>query len=218
MTDGTLVIARGELTPALRQRLSFDPNVLVFSGSEAAHALTLAVQRGLSMVALDRQFASSGSGADFVSELRSLRPDSEIRILSDQGTEIPVVLRRPVLSTGRTTIAAGSQPLGPDVRRAPRYPVQTGCEAMLNGHAASLVNVSVCGAQVLSPVVLRPMQHVRVALTDEETGIRLQAAIAWSMFERSRITGETCYRVGVEFTDANRDRLAAYCSKYGLRF
>lgn len=216
-TDGTLVIARTELTAALRQRLSFDPAVLVFSAAEASHALGLVVQRGVPLVALDRHFATSPGGADFVSELRSMRPDSEIRILTDQGSDIPAVLRRPVLANGRTTIAASSHPIGSEVRRAPRYPVHSGCAAFVNGETTSLVNVSIGGAQILSLVVLKPLQHVRVALADDQTAIRVQAAIAWSMFERLRDTGQTCYRVGVSFADANPRLLEAYCARHCVR-
>ena len=215
--DLSVVIARGELLPALRQRLAFDPAVLVFSSAEAPHALGVIVQRNLAVVALDRQFAASAGGATFVADLRQLRPNSEIRVLADQGSEIPLMLRKPVLPTGRATIAAASQPMGNDYRRTPRYPVPNGCAVLVNGEATSLVNVSVAGAQVISPVVLRPMQHVRLALPDEAAAIRLHAAIAWSTFERCRQTGATCYRVGVEFEKASEELLEAYCVKHGLR-
>jgi hypothetical protein len=216
LIDGTLVIARSEFAPALRDRFSFDPAVLVFSSAEAHHALGLAVQRGVPLVALDRQFVGSAAGVEFVAEVRSIRPDSEIRVLIDHGADIPLVLRRPVLGTGRTTIAASSQPIGSETRRAPRYPVHEGCEAFVNGESTSLVNVSVGGAQVLSSVVLKPLQQVRLALPDEQAAIRLRAAIAWSVFERLRGSGETCYRVGVEFHDANPRQIEAYCDRHGV--
>ena len=217
MADGTLLVVRADLTPAVRQRLSFDPTVVVFSVSESAHALAMVVQRGLPVIALDRQFATSPRGAEFMGELRSARPDSEIRILSDQGSDIPLLLRRPVLGSGRATIAAGSQVLAGAIRRAPRYPVQSGCAALVNGEPSSLVNVSVTGAQVLSQNVLKPFQQVRIALADEVDAIKVKAAVAWSSFERSRKTGEICYRAGVEFADAEPRLLAAYCNKYGVQ-
>lgn len=213
----SVVIARGELLPALRQRLAFDPGVLVFSIAEASHALGLIVQRNMSLVALDRQFAGSSGGINFVTDLRNLRPQFDIRVLSDQGTEIPIMLRKPVLPTGRATLAAASHPLSGESRRAPRYPVPDGKEALVNGEATSLVNVSIAGAQMISSVILRPMQQVRVALPDENHAIRLQAAIAWSVFERCRATGETCYRVGLQFHNANLEALEAYCAKHGVR-
>ena len=45
----------------------------------------------------------------------------------------------------------------------------------------------------------------------------MQAAVAWSTFERSRKTGETCYRAGLEFADPEPHRLEAYCTKYGIQ-
>ena len=201
----SVVIARGDLLPALRQRLAFDP------------ALGVIVQRNMTLVALDRAFAASSGGVNFVTDLRNLRPTCDIRVLSDQGTEIPIMLRKPVLPTGRATLAAASHPLSAECRRAPRFPVPDGKEALVNGEATSLVNVSIAGAQMISTVVLRPMQQVRVALPDESDAIRLHAAIAWSVFERSRQTGETCYRVGLEFRNANLEALEAYCAKHAIR-
>jgi hypothetical protein len=199
----------------LRQRLGFDPAVLVFSAAEAPDALSMVLNRNLPFVALDRYFVSTPSGAKFVSTVRTTRPDLEVRVLSDQGSEIPLVLRRPTLPTGRATVTAGSHLLTGDVRRAPRYPLPSGREALVDGSPTLLVNVSVTGAQLLSPVVLRPAQQVRVALRDDVEEIALQGAVAWSAFERSRKTGETCYRAGVQFADAKPDVLAAYCTKYG---
>ena len=213
----SVVIARGELLAALRQRLAFDPGVLVFSSAEASHALGVIVQRNMSLVALDRHFAVSSGGVNFVTDLRNLRPNSDIRVLADHGTDIPLMLRKPVLPTGRATLAAASHPLTSECRRAPRYPVADGKEALVNGEATSLVNVSIAGAQMISPVVLRPMQQVRVALPDETDAIRLHAAIAWSVFERCRHTGETCYRVGLEFRNGNLAALEAYCAKHAIR-
>lgn len=215
--ESTLVVARNDLTPALRRRFGFDPAVVVFSAAEATHALSMMLNRSLPVVALDRFFASSPAGANFVSDIRSVRPDSEIRILTDEGSHVPLVLRRPVLGTGRATVAAASHVLTGPARRAPRYPLPSGHEALVNGSPTVLVNLSVTGAQLVSPVVLRPAQEVGVALTNEASEIELQAAVAWSAFERSRKTGETCYRAGLEFADAEPHLLEAYCTKYGVQ-
>jgi hypothetical protein len=216
-TESTVVVARNDLTSALRQRLGFDPAVLVFSAAEASDALSMIVNRNLPVIALDRYFASSPSGASFVSDVRSMRPESEIRILSDEGSHVPLLLRRPVLATGRATIAAGSHPLTGLPRRATRYPLRSGCEALVNGSPTALVNLSVTGAQLVSPLILRPSQEVDIALPVDAEEINLQAAVAWSIFERSRKTGETCYRAGLEFTDAEPEVLEAYCTRYGVQ-
>ena len=217
MRDAAVVVARGELTAALQQRFSFDRGVIVFSAADASTALITILQKRLPVVALDRRFVTSPAGAQFVSELRAAHPELEIRILNDEGGEIPLVLRRPVLESGRATLTATSHPLTNELRRAPRFPVHAGCEAWINGQPAALVDVSVAGAQVLSPTVLRPAQSIRLALSDDNADeIKVQAAIAWSVFERSKKTGTTHYRAGVAFADA-QERLEAYCTKHGIQ-
>ena len=201
----------------MRQRLGFDPAVLVFSATQAPEAISIILTKTDPVIALDRYFASSPGGARFVADLRSIRPKSEIRILSDEGSHVPLLLRRPLLPTGRATVAAGSQLLNGQPRRATRYPLRAGCEAIVNGSPTTLVNLSVTGAQLVSPVVLRPSQKVGVALANEAEAIKLQAGVAWSSFERSRKTGETCYRAGLEFADAEPQILEEYCTKYGVQ-
>jgi hypothetical protein len=218
-TEGTVVVAQRELTSGLQDRLSFDPAVRVFSAAEANGALATVLEHGVAVVALDRRFATSPSGNGFMAELRAAVPELEIRILSDDGgSDVPLVLRRPVLENGRAMVAAHSEQLKGQVRRAPRYPVPPGSEALINGAPTALVNVSATGAQLVSPEVLRPAQQVRIALTDRTDAIKLQAAVAWSLFERSPTTGATCYRVGLEFAAAKRELLAAYCREYGIEF
>jgi hypothetical protein len=216
-TDGTVVVARRELTSGLQDRLSFDPAVRVFSAAETKGALATVVAHGVAVVALDRRFATTPGGIEFTAELRAALPELEIRILSDEeGGEVPLVLRRPVLATGRAMVAAHSELLRGHVRRAPRYPVPPGSAALINGAPTALVNVSATGAQLVSPDVLRPAQQVRIALADRTDAIKLRAAVAWSAFERSRQTGATCYRVGLEFAETKRELLEAYYREYGI--
>lgn len=218
MRDAAVIVARGELTAALQERFSFDRGVAVFSTADASTALVTILQKRLPIVALDRRFVTSPSGAQFVSDLRAAHPELEIRVLADGGSDIPLVLRRPVLDSGRATLAAASHALAGELRRAPRFPVHAGCEAWINGQRAALVDVSVAGAQVLSPNVLRPTQPIRLALADDEAeGIKVHAAVAWSVFERSRKTGSTHYRAGVAFADAEQRLLEAYCTKHSIQ-
>lgn len=210
--DSVILVARPELTPALRQRLGFDTSVLVFSACESAHALEVVAQRRSQCVAMDRQFANSAAGAEFLAALRRSPSVSEVRILLDEGTEIPLVLKRPVVGTGRVTLASASHVLPRlENRRLPRFPVRSGLEALVNGNRADLVDVSLAGAQMLSLNVLRPLQQVRISLPTDVAAIRVRGGIAWSTFERADGNGMTRYRVGVEFYDADRDALSVFC-------
>ena len=196
--DSMVLVARPELTSALRERLGFDPTVLVFSAGEASNALSMIVNRNLPVVTLDRFFVSTPGGARFVADVQTLSPEAEIRILEDEGSSVPLVLRRPTLADGQETLTAVSRPLRGIMRRAPRYPLPAGHEVIVDGLATSLVNLSI------------------VTLVDDAQEITVHGAVAWSVFERSRKTGETCYRAGLEFSDAEPLVLQAYCAKYGI--
>jgi len=213
-TPCTVLIARAELTPALRERLENDPNVIVFGSTETARALEVIAERRPCVVALERLFAETAGGTDFLASVRGMPHmiESELRLLQDEGTDVPVLLRRQHTASGRIAIATTSQVLAVrDPRRAPRYSVVEGVTAVVNGEPAALVNVSVSGAQVLARDILRPTQHVRVALPDQNDEIRLRATIAWSMFEQCRQTKSTHFRAGVEFHDGNTGALQNFC-------
>jgi hypothetical protein len=214
--DSTLVVARVELSMVLRERFSLDPAVSVFSAAEAGRALSMTLDGSTAVIALDRQFVTSPSGAQFLAEARTVWPTAEIRILTEEQGDIPSLIHTTSQDTGRATIAAGSSPLVGEVRRAPRFPVAAGLEALVNGEAAGLVNVSVNGAQLLSPRILKPTQYIRLALPTDTAALKVEGEVAWSTLERSRKTGQTCFRAGVAFTDAEPNLMKAYCAKHGI--
>jgi hypothetical protein len=67
---------------------------------------------------------------------------------------------------------------------------------------ATLVNLSLVGAQVISPTILKPNQRVRFILADKPKPIRIGSVIAWAAFELPK--GNTRYRAGVEFLDPDQ--------------
>jgi hypothetical protein len=115
--------------------------------------------------------------------------------------------------------AAGSRPAVPagppqNTRRAPRFPMVDAINAAVEGGQASLVNISVLGAQLVSVPVLRPGQTVKIALPDANELLKLTANVAWSTFQQTA-QGNAVYRAGVMFTDAARETLDDYCRRYG---
>jgi hypothetical protein len=73
-------------------------------------------------------------------------------------------------------------------------------EVLIDGNAATLVELSTGGAQVVSPTILKPNQRVRMTLPDPDGPIRVMAGVAWAAFEMPK-TGPV-YRAGIEFYDA----------------
>jgi hypothetical protein len=70
-------------------------------------------------------------------------------------------------------------------------------EALVNGVAARIVNLSPLGAQVLSPRVLKPGERVLVRLPSAP---RVRATVVWSAYELPGAGREPCYRAGLEFS------------------
>jgi hypothetical protein len=101
-----------------------------------------------------------------------------------------------------------------NTRRAPRFPLLASVDAAVEGGHASLINISVLGAQVISQPVLRPGQTVKITLPDAAEILRLTAHVAWSTFEQTN-HGAAVYRAGMAFTDATQGMLEEYCRSHG---
>jgi hypothetical protein len=84
--------------------------------------------------------------------------------------------------------------------------------ALVDGNTASVVDLSVVGAQVVTEAVLKPNQRIRMTLTDETGVIRFNATVAWAKFEIPPQSGPR-YRAGIEFLDAVPSAVEAYCER-----
>jgi hypothetical protein len=93
-------------------------------------------------------------------------------------------------------------------RRAPRFKMMGGVEVQIDGNPATLVDLSVVGAQVLSPTILRPNQRIRITLPNTKKALRVSGTIAWASFEIPK--GGVRYRAGVEFLDADAAALTRF--------
>ena len=111
--------------------------------------------------------------------------------------------------TRAATLARGPEaqwqdvPLDRDGRRRaqPRFQLADGVTVMLDLHSATLIDLSIVGAQVLSPVILQPTQRVRLALGENRQDIRCDATVVWSLYELTAAGRR--YRAGLEFFNAD---------------
>lgn len=109
-----------------------------------------------------------------------------------------------------TAVEAPAQPLDQrGTRRAPRFKIAAHVDILVDGNVASLVDLSLIGAQVVSQTILRPNQRVRLALTDDVGNVRFNAAVAWASFEMPPKIGPR-YRAGLEFMDADANAVDAF--------
>jgi hypothetical protein len=94
-------------------------------------------------------------------------------------------------------------------RWAPRFRVAEGIEVQIDGNAATLIDISTSGAQIISTTILRPKQRVRMTLPDLEEPIRFRARVMWASLEM--VKGGSLYRAGMSFIDADAEAVGRFC-------
>jgi CheY-like chemotaxis protein len=205
----TVLIAAKDLIEPLRRRLDVGGDVLTFADSEPLKALEAITDRRPRLVALERLFAASPRGAALINRIKAdpALANAEIVVLSHENNSSRTVHRWTA-----PAIKAPADQRG--TRRAPRFRVRQGVEVMVDGNNAALIDLSVVGAQVLSPLWLRPNTRVRLTLAESEDSMRVNGTVVWARFEIPGGTGEPRYRCGIEFVDAEPNPIEMFCSRW----
>jgi CHASE2 domain-containing sensor protein len=197
-----VIVAAPEYLPALQEQGEFG-DALAFSDAEALKALEAITRERPRVIALEKQFAASSRGAALIKRIKAdpkLRK-CEIRVVSHEGEGDEPAPTEPAPSGAEAAVKLDQR----GTRRAPRVKIVDGVEVIIDGSPAMLIDLSVIGAQVVSPTILRPNQRVRMILPDEERPIRCVAGVAWAAFEMPK-SGPR-YRAGIEFFDAESGNL-----------
>jgi hypothetical protein len=161
-------------------------------------------------------FADTSRGAALINRIKAdpSLENCEIRIVEDDRSYTQVPARRRAEHVGQTAGGDGaimvieeqpSVPAAPldqtGTRQAPRFKIVDGVEVEIDGNPATLVDLSVSGAQVVSPTILKPNQRVRFIMPKTKPLIRLKAAVAWASFEIPK--GLSRYRAGIQLFGAD---------------
>lgn len=232
VTDHAVLIAAADLLPALKARLVPDVSeLLAFTEAEALRALELITTRPPGLVFLERRFATTPRGAALVNRIKAdpSLVETQIRVIGPDGHAEPesVLAGPPKAAAARAAAhaAAKTQPVAqpqaiivPELdyrgtRRAPRYRIATDTEVLVDGNRGTLVDLSTCGAQLVSMTVLKPNQRVRVSLSDEDRPIRCGATVVWASFEIPKGIGAR-YRAGLDFIEPDTAAVDAYIRRH----
>lgn len=207
--SSTVLIASPEHLQILKAREDLAA-AQAFPDAEALRALDVITRQKPRVVALERMFASTSRGTALINRIKADPTLSacEIRIVahdseparggsrSSQAAEAAVAVVEP------PPAAPVAPPLDQrGTRRAPRFPMIEGVEVSIDGNPAALQDLSIVGAMVVSPTILRPNQRVRMSLPDKTRPVRFSAGVAWASFEMPK--GGPRYRAGIEFFDAD---------------
>jgi hypothetical protein len=241
MSAPAVIIAALNLTPSLCERLADEGELLTFADTEPIQALQTILEQHPRLIVLERLFAATPRGAALINRIKTdpQISQAEIRVMSHTGdyTRVvsrgaivePAIVNPPAIYSGgaassereyeEAPVATEDAPRQLDwhgTRRAARFRIRQGVEIQLDGNPASLVDLSVMGAQVVSATILRPNQRVRISVPTDEFVMRFRGAVAWAKFELPKPTEPPRYRAGVEFADADPAAMDDYCSKHKL--
>jgi len=101
-------------------------------------------------------------------------------------------------------------------RQARRLRIREGIEVTLDGATSSLVDLSTIGAQVLSPLALRPNRVVKMTLRGDESNLTCKVRVMWARFEQPQDKAAAQYRVGVKFTDLEPKAIDGFMASHGI--
>ena len=204
-----MLIGAADLLPGLKERAgAFDGDVLMFADADALRALEIITRRRPAVIALERMFAVTPRGSALITRIKAdpaLR-QSEIRVLAHDGDYLRIVPR---------TLPPAAPALDQrGTRRAPRFKMAN-TSAQVEGKTAMLIDLSIVGAQVVSPGALKPSQRITLALLDDTGSVRFEANVVWTSFEIQPNSGPR-YRAGLDFGDAGEhcEAITAFCDRH----
>lgn len=217
----TVLISPPEHLAALQARDDLG-TAAAFSDTDALRALDAITRERPKMVAIERGFAATSRGAALIDRIKAdpRLTACEIRVVAYDSDDVRVSPRSKedasaILATigpGPAVAVAVPATVAPldqrGTRRAQRFMIVEGIEVQIDGNAASLINLSTIGAQVVSPAILKPNQHIRFTLVDPPRQTRCRAAVAWAALEIPK--GTARYRAGIEFFGADQESMARF--------
>jgi hypothetical protein len=214
-----VLISSAEHLAALKDREDMS-GAQAFADTQALQALEVIMRERPSVVALERLFASTSRGAAFINRIKvdPALGACELRIVSHDSDYAHLPAKRQDEPPAAAAVHVPAVPEAPapspldqrGTRRAPRFRVVDDVEVLVDGNPATLVDVSLVGAQVVSLSTLRPNQRLRMSLPASRP-IRFSAGVAWAAFEMPK-TGPR-YRAGIEFYDADADAMNKFIAE-----
>jgi len=195
-------------------------DVLVFADTEPLVALDAITTRRPATVVLEKVFAGTPRGSALIGRIKAdpTLSQTEILVVAHGDQDGLAALRSGHPDAPPPAAAASASGATPPIdyrgtRRVPRVRMAEHVRVMVDGKTATLVDLSIAGAQVISSAVLRPNHRVRVVMADERGSVKCVALVAWASFEIPS-KSEPRYRAGLQFIEVNPADVQAYCERH----
>ncbi|HET9360151.1 MAG TPA: hypothetical protein VFO58_10385 [Vicinamibacterales bacterium] len=196
----TVLIGSEPLIAAWSARTGSGSDVITVALTDLSLAMETITTTKPDVVVIEQAVAASASGAAIMGRLHGERYQrgTEVRLLPpDRAADLMSSGPGELHPQAWLTVLAQALPARPE-RRAARLQILSEEQALIDGQPVTLIDLSAVGAQVLSPIVLKPRQRVRVVLSAERGSTKAVAIVAWSKLENSTTPG---YRAGIAFTE-----------------
>jgi hypothetical protein len=210
----SVVIVRPEHLVSIKKRLSEAEFVAVFSETEWLQVEDSILARPPEVLVMQSGFAATSRGATLVSALKNKPREhgTALRVFIEDEVKAPLILTETELPPADALLET-SRPLDrAGTRQAARYPMKR-FEVVVNGEKGQLIDLSVSGAQVQTPIRLRPLKVARMVLPLESGDMKLQGTVAWAIAVPA--PGMIQYRAGIEFVNPDKTKLEGFCAKHG---
>ena len=202
----TVLIAARAYLGALKAQSEF-ADALAFADTDALRAFDAIARQRAKVVVVDASFAATSRGSALINRIKAdpFLVDCEIRVLAHDETHAAATPIEPAPAEAPAPVAAVQDQGTP--RTSTTSAKLDGVELLVDGLSATLIDLSVEGAQVVSATSLKPHQRVRLTLPGSPP-LQVNGEIAWAMYEMP--AGGPRYRAGVAFFSPDTARLAAF--------
>ena len=158
----TVLIAARTSLGALKERSEFK-DALAFVDTDALRAFDAIARQRANVVVVDAAFAATSRGTALINRIKAdpLLGDCDVRILSHDDSR-PSATVEPAAAVDPEPVGTGPDPGPPPTPT--QFTMIDGVELLVDGLSATLVDLSVNGAQVVSTTILKPHQRVRLTL------------------------------------------------------
>ncbi len=215
-----VLIAPAELVTALKTETDFRADILVFADTDVGASFQAITDHHPTIVLLQRDVLATPRAAELIGRIRT-DPDPtvshvQIRVLSNLFAYVQRASGREQGELDATTAVPGDPlPREYDDRRwARRFRMRPDVKIRVDSTPARLSDLSLTGAQLVMPALLRPSQRVRIQMTDDQQVLSVAATVIWASLEPSRgADTPTRYRAGVTFIDTDPETFEAFCTR-----